>query len=124
MARAGLRKGYEDSGKSPSVSREGFAGTHSSSAVLGVPGECSRGIERHWSDADNVQNGGRIGKGYQTNSGFSARWTTHRFVRGAPRLKLQGGPAALENRAGCSYSTFSAIIAQNSIVPDTHQTRR
>jgi hypothetical protein len=36
-----------------------------------------------------VQNGGGIGKGYQTNSGFSPRWTTQRFVRNAPRLKLQ-----------------------------------
>jgi hypothetical protein len=74
-----------------------------------------------------VQNAGGIGKGYQTNSGFSARWTTHSAtggIRNAPRLKLHGASAALENRAGCFYITFSAIIAQNSIVADTHQTRR
>ena len=92
--------------------------------MLGVLGEFSRGIEWHWSGADNVQNSGGIGKGHQTNSGFSARWTTHRFIRNVPRLKLNGAPAALENRASCFYITFSAIIAQNSIVPDTHQTRR
>jgi hypothetical protein len=57
-----------------------------------------------------VQNGGRIGKGYQTNSGFSAGWTTHRFVRNAARLKLHGAAAALENRTGCFDITFSAII--------------
>src|SRR5271165_2425749 len=34
----------------------------------------------------------------------------------ALRLKLHGAPAALEDRAGCFYSTFSAIVAQNSIV--------
>ena len=31
--------------------------------MLGVPGEFSRGIEWHWSGADNVQNSGGIGKG-------------------------------------------------------------
>jgi len=67
-----------------------------------------------------VQNAGGIGKSHQTNSGFSAQRTTRRFVHNALRLKLHGAPAALEDRAGCFYSTFSAIVAQNSIVPDTH----
>jgi hypothetical protein len=58
-----------------------------------------------------VQDAGGIGKGHQTNSGFSARGTTHRFVGNALRLKLHGAPAALENRAGCFDITFSAIIA-------------
>jgi hypothetical protein len=71
-----------------------------------------------------VQNAGGIGKGHQTNSGFSARRTTRRFVRNALRLKLHGVPAALENRAGCFYITLSAIVAQNSIVSDAHQSRR
>ena len=38
---SGLRRGHEDNGESPSVSREGFSATHSSRAVLGVQGECS-----------------------------------------------------------------------------------
>jgi len=71
-----------------------------------------------------VQNAGGIGKGHQTNSGFSARRTTHRFVRNAPRLKLHGAPASDENQAGRFYITFSAIIAQNTIVPNTHQSWR
>jgi hypothetical protein len=60
-----------------------------------------------------VQNAGGIGKGHQTNSGFSARWTTHCAtgrIGNAPRLKLHGAPARDENRAGCFYITFSAII--------------
>jgi len=40
-ARAGLRRGHEDKGESPSVSREAFAGTHTSRAVYGVRGESS-----------------------------------------------------------------------------------
>jgi HigB_toxin, RelE-like toxic component of a toxin-antitoxin system len=36
------------------------------------------------------------------------------------RLKLHGAPTALEDHAGCFYSTFSAIVAQNCIVSDTH----
>jgi hypothetical protein len=71
-----------------------------------------------------VQNAGGIGKGYQTDSGFSAQRTTREFVRNALRLKLHGTPTALEDRAGCFYSTFSAIVAQNPIVPDTYQSRR
>jgi hypothetical protein len=70
-----------------------------------------------------VQNAGGIGKGHQTNSGFSAQRTTHSstgWICDAVGLQLYGAPAALENRAGCFYITFSAIIAQNSIVPDTH----
>jgi hypothetical protein len=63
-------------------------------------------------------------KGYQANSDFSARGTMYRFVGNAPRPKFQGAPAALENRTGCLDITFSAIVAQNSIVPDTHQSRR
>ena len=44
-----------------------------------------------------MQNAGGIGKGYQTNSGFSARWTTHSAtggIRNAARLKLHGAAAA------------------------------
>jgi hypothetical protein len=67
-----------------------------------------------------VQSAGGVGKGHQTNCGFSAQRTAHWFVGNALRLKLHGAPAALEDRAGCFYSTFSAIVAQNSIVPDTH----
>jgi hypothetical protein len=58
-----------------------------------------------------VQNAGGIDKGHQTNSGFSAQRTTRQFVRNPLRLKLHAAPAALENRAGCFYITFSAIIA-------------
>jgi hypothetical protein len=32
--------------------------------------------------------------------------------------------AALEDRARYLYSAFSAIVAQNPIVPDTYQSRR
>jgi hypothetical protein len=73
-----------------------------------------------------VQNVGGIDKGHQTDSGFSAQGTTHSatgWICNAVGLKLQGAPARHENRAGCFYITFSAIIAQNSIVADTHQTR-
>ena len=48
----------------------------------------------------------------------------HRRIRNAARLKLQGASAGFANRAGCFYITFSAIITQDSIVADTHQTRR
>jgi hypothetical protein len=43
------------------------------------------------------------------------RLTTRGFVRNTLRLKFRGRPTALENRAGCFYSTFSAIVAQNPI---------
>jgi hypothetical protein len=71
-----------------------------------------------------VQNACGIGKGHQTNSGFSAQRTTRRFVRNALRLKLHGARAALEDRAGCFDSSFSAIVAQDSIVSDPHHSRR
>jgi hypothetical protein len=71
-----------------------------------------------------MQNAGGVGKGHQTNSGFSAQWTTHRFVGNALRLKLHGAPTALEDRASCFYITLSAIVAENSIVSDAHQSRR
>ena len=71
-----------------------------------------------------MQNAGRIGKGHEPNSGFSARRTTDRFFGNALRLKQQGPPAALEDRARRFYSTFSAIVAQDSIVSDTDQSRR
>jgi hypothetical protein len=70
-----------------------------------------------------VQNAGGVCKGYQANSDFSARRTTHSAtgrIGNAPRLKFQGAAAALEDRTGCLDITFSAIVAQNSIVPDTH----
>src|SRR5260370_31873886 len=70
---------------------------------------------------------GGIGKGHQTNSGFSARGTTPCAtgrIGNALRLKLHRAPAALENRSGCFDSSFSAIVAEDSIVSDTHQSRR
>ena len=74
-----------------------------------------------------MQNAGGIGKGQQANSGFFAQRTT-RFATGrthnALRLKLHGAPAALKDRADCFDITSSAIIAQYSIVSDTHQSRR
>jgi hypothetical protein len=88
--------------------------------MLGVVGEFSRGIAWHWPGGDDAQNTGGISKGHQANSGFSAQGTTLGFVRNALRLKQRGAPAGFEDRAGCFYSTFSAIVAQNSIVPDTH----
>src|SRR5215469_1733194 len=92
--------------------------------MLGVVAEFSRRIAWHWPGADHVQNAGGVGKGHQTNSGFSAQRTTHRFVGSALGLKHQGAPVALEDRAGCFYITLPAIVAQNAIVADTHQSRR
>src|SRR5580700_5432003 len=37
---------------------------------------------------------------------------------------LWGAPAALEDRAGCLDIALSAIVAQDSIMADTHQSRR
>ena len=71
-----------------------------------------------------MQNAGGIGKGHQTNSGFSARRTTHRFVGNGMGLKRQDAPGALEDRAGCFDSSFSAIVAEDSIMADTYQSRR
>jgi hypothetical protein len=68
-----------------------------------------------------VQNAGGIGKGHQTNSGFSAQRTKRSatgWIHNALRLKLHGGTVALKDRAGCFYITSSAIIAQNSVVSD------
>ena len=48
-----------------------------------------------------MQSAGGIRKGHQTNSGFSAQRTAHRFVGNALRLKLHGPPAAFEDRARC-----------------------
>src|SRR6202007_2247012 len=127
MARAGLRKEHEDSSESPSAAREVLPermnqarrwayhdGFHEESHGIGpMPIICRTA-------AASVNATRRI-------PGFSARWTTHCAkgrIGNVPRLKLHGAPARDENRAGCFYSTFSAIIAQNSIVPDTHQTRR
>ena len=45
-------------------------------------------------------------------------------IDNALRLKLHGAPAALKGRAGGFHITSSAIIAQNSVVSDTHQSRR
>ena len=68
-----------------------------------------------------------IDKCHQTNSGFSAQRTTRSAtgrVHKALRLKLHGAPAAFKDRAGCFDITPSAIVAQNSIVSDTHQSWR
>src|ERR1700694_4076766 len=84
-------------------------------------------MARHWSGADHLQSAGGIGKGHQTNSGFSAQRTTRCAtgrIHNALRLKLHGAPAALKDRAGCFYITSSAIIAQNPVVSATHQSRR
>ena len=71
-----------------------------------------------------MQNPGGIGKSYQTNSGFCAGRTTHRCLGNALGLKLHGVSAALEDRAGCLDIALSAIVAQDSIMADTHQSRR
>src|SRR5260370_33914395 len=70
---------------------------------------------------------GGIGKGHQTNSGFSARGTTPCAtgrIGNALRLKLHRAPAALENRAGCFDITLPAIVAKDSIMADAHESRR
>jgi len=57
-----------------------------------------------------VQNAGGIGKGHQTNSGFSARGTTPCAtgrIGNTLRLKLHGAAAAFEDRAGCFDITLS-----------------
>jgi hypothetical protein len=56
-----------------------------------------------------VQSAGGIRKGHQTNSGFSAQRTAHRFVGNALRLKLHGPPAAFEDRARCFNMGFDQI---------------
>jgi hypothetical protein len=59
-------------------------------------------------------NAGGIGKGHQTNSGFSAQRTTRSVtgrIHNALRLKLHGAPAALKDRADCFDIMSSAIIA-------------
>src|SRR5580692_4654634 len=45
-------------------------------------------------------------------------------VHKALRLKLHGAPASFKDRAGCFDITPFAIVAQNSIVSDTHQSWR
>ena len=79
---------------------------------------------RALSGADQVQNPGGIGKSYQTNSGFCAGRTTHRCLGNALGLKLHGVSAALEDRAGCLDIPLPAIVAEDSIVADAHQSRR
>jgi hypothetical protein len=61
-----------------------------------------------------VQSAGGIRKGHQTNSGFSAQRTAHRFVGNALRLKLHGPPAAFEDRARCFNMGFDQIGAKIS----------
>jgi hypothetical protein len=81
-------------------------------------------IAWHWSDADHVQKAGGIGKGHQTNSGFSAQRTAHSttgWICDAVGLKLHGAATRHENRAGCFYITLPPIVAEDSIVSDTHQ---
>ena len=76
----------------------------------------------------DIVTGGAFGSSsHQTNSGFSTQRTTHcatRRIRNALRLKFHDASAALEDRAGCFYSTFSAIVAEDSIMADAHQSRR
>ena len=74
-----------------------------------------------------MQNAGGIGKGHQTNSGFSARGTTPCAtgrIGNAFRLKLRGAATVFEDRAGCFDITLPAIVAEDSIMADTHQSRR
>jgi hypothetical protein len=57
---------------------------------------------------------------------FSAQRTTCSATgrtHNALRLKLDAAPSALKDRADCFYITSSAIIAQYSIVSDTHPSR-
>jgi hypothetical protein len=58
-----------------------------------------------------VQNASGIGKGHQTNSGFSARGTTPCAtgrIGNALGLKLHGAAAAFEDHAGCFDITLPA----------------
>jgi len=71
-----------------------------------------------------VQNPGGIGKSYQTNSGFCAGRTTHRCLGNALGLKLQRAPPAIEDCAGCLDIALPAIVAEDSIMADAHQSRR
>jgi hypothetical protein len=71
-----------------------------------------------------VQKASGISKGQQTESGFSAGRTTRRFVRIALGLKLQGVSAALQDRAGCLDIPLPAIVAEDSIMANAHQSRR
>src|ERR1700745_2643468 len=122
MARAGLRKGHEDSSESPSATKEVLPERMNQARCLA----CSESFheESHGIGQAPImcRTPAASVKATRRNSGFSARWTTHsatRGIRNAPRLKLHGAPARDENRAGCFYITFSAIIAQNSIVAGT-----
>ena len=74
-----------------------------------------------------MQNAGSIGKGHQTNSGFSARGTTPCAtgrIGNALRLKLQGAAVAFQDRAGCFDITLPAIVAEDSMMADAHESRR
>jgi hypothetical protein len=74
-----------------------------------------------------VESAGGIGKGHQTNSGFSARGTTPcatRRIGNALRLKLQGTAVAFQDRAGCFDITLPAIVAEDPIMADAHESRR
>src|SRR5260370_24198940 len=122
MARAGFGRGHEDSSESPSASREVLPermnqarrwayhdGFHEEAHGIGpTPIMCRR-------PAASVKATRRI-PAFPHNG--------QHVVRNALRLKLHGAPAALEDRAGCFDSSFSAIVAQDSIVSDTHQSRR
>jgi hypothetical protein len=66
-----------------------------------------------------VQDAGDIGKGHQTNPGFSAQRTTHSItgsICDAVGLKLHGAPARHENRVGCFYITLSPIVCEDAIM--------
>ena len=71
-----------------------------------------------------MQKSGGIGKGNETNSGFSAGGTTHRFFGNALGLKLQSASAALEDRAGRFDVPLAAIVAENSVMADADQSWR
>jgi len=123
MAGARLRRRHEDSSTAPSPSTESLSERIESTAVLmGASRVFMRNRMALVRRADNVQiePPAVSVKATRRISAFPHNGPTRRFVRNALRLKLHGAPAALEDRAGCFYSTFSAIVAQNSIVPDTH----
>jgi hypothetical protein len=45
-------------------------------------------------------------------------------IGNALRLKLHGAAAAFEDRAGCFDITLPAIVANDSIMADAHESRR
>src|SRR5260370_1878102 len=121
MVQAGLGRRHEDSSATRAYPERVLPERMNQARCLA----CSENFHEESHGIGQAPNAGGIGKGHQTNSGFSARWTTHSAtgrIRNAPRLKLHGASAGFANRAGCFYITFSAIIAPHSIVATTQHT--